>query len=224
MRKFWFFALVTVIFLSLSSIGWAQQIYGDYLETRSADVYTGSCFANAEVGLSGDQAILAWRVEKGSWNGVSLDGLSVVGVAKAKATLGDSFHNPYPAKSVLIVDDRANREQQIALISFAKTMAGELLDNAVDVEAAPIRMEIEHHAGHPGAGFLKAGSLAAIETRPISDHDHLCGNEETYYPPLASVTHAMPAVALLDQYSGPALGVSWTTHDKRNAFVGTFAR
>jgi hypothetical protein len=34
----------------------------------------------------------------------------------------------------------------------------------------------------------------------------------------------MPAVAVTDQWSGDGLGVSWTTHDKRNAFVGTFAR
>jgi hypothetical protein len=34
----------------------------------------------------------------------------------------------------------------------------------------------------------------------------------------------MPAVSLVDRYNGPSLGVSWTTHDKRNAFVGSFAR
>jgi hypothetical protein len=34
----------------------------------------------------------------------------------------------------------------------------------------------------------------------------------------------MPAVAELDHYSGPGLGVSWTSHGKRSAFVGTFAR
>ena len=33
----------------------------------------------------------------------------------------------------------------------------------------------------------------------------------------------MPAVALANMYSGPGLGVSWTLHGKRGAFVGTFA-
>ena len=65
------------------------KVNGDYLESRSADVYTGQCFANGEVGLTGDQAILAWHIRSGSWNGVKLDGFSVVAVVKANATLGD---------------------------------------------------------------------------------------------------------------------------------------
>jgi len=42
------------------------HINGDYIESRSADVYTGQCFANGEVGLSGDQAILAWHIRSGT--------------------------------------------------------------------------------------------------------------------------------------------------------------
>ena len=64
----------------------AQEIRGDYLETRSADVYTGQCFANGEMNLAGDQAILAWHVQEGSWDGVSVTGLSIVGAVKAQAT------------------------------------------------------------------------------------------------------------------------------------------
>ena len=85
----------------------AQQISGDYIETRSADVYTGQCFANGEVGLTGNEAILGWRVQRGSWNGVALDGLSIAAAVRAKATLGDPYENPYPAKAVLIVDELA---------------------------------------------------------------------------------------------------------------------
>ena len=67
--------------LLISAPAFAGQIYGDYVETRSADIYTGPCFANAEVGLVGDQATLAWRIRKGEWKGVSLDGLSEIGRA-----------------------------------------------------------------------------------------------------------------------------------------------
>src|SRR5215208_7298199 len=98
MRRFMFVASVVLSVLTLSGAGQAQQISGDYIETRSADVWTGPCVANGEVNLAGDQAILAWRVTKGDWNGVALDGLSVVGVVKAGATLGDPYTNPYPAK------------------------------------------------------------------------------------------------------------------------------
>jgi len=72
--------------------------------------------------------------------------------------------------------------------------------------------------------MLRAGRFATVQTRSIGDKDHLCGNEETYYPPLTQLSHSMPAVALTDSYSGPGLGTSWDLHGKRSAFVGTFAR
>src|SRR5947209_5119203 len=105
----------------------SHSIYGDYVEARTADIYTGPCFANAEVGLTGQLAVLGWKVAKGQWNGVDLDGLSVVGVVRANSTLGDLQHTAYPVKAVLIVDSRANAEQRLALQSFAKRMSGDLL-------------------------------------------------------------------------------------------------
>jgi hypothetical protein len=224
MRKISMIAAIGLSVLALSTTGRAQQISGDYMETRSADVYTGPCVANGEMGLVGDQAILAWHVKKGAWEGVSLDGLSVLGVVKANATLGDPYGNPYPAKAVLIVDEKATAVQQKALASFAREMGGELLRNVVRIERAPITMDISHAEGHYSKAMVRAGDLAGIETRSISEKDHLCGNEETFYSPLAETDHAMPAVAELDRYTGPGLGVSWTVHGKRSAFVGSFAR
>src|ERR1044072_9805820 len=116
MRRLMMFAALFTIVLALSAGVQAQHVSGDYIETRSADVWTGPCVANGEVNLAGDQAIMAWRVNKGEWNGVALDGLSVVGVVKAGATLGDQYNNPYPAKAVLIVDQNATAEQQKALV------------------------------------------------------------------------------------------------------------
>ena len=224
MRRFGFSIAVGVVLLAFSITGQAQQISGDYIETRSADVYTGPCVANGEVGLVGDQAILAWRVQQGEWKGIRLDGLSVVGVVKANATLGDPYSNPYPAKAVLIVDEQATAEQRTALVSLAQEIGGDLLMNVARIEPAPIRLDVRHDDGHYGKVLLRAGQLAAIETRTIGHADHLCGNEETYYPPLVPMSHAMPAVATLDQYNGPELGVSWTLHGKRSAFVGSFSR
>lgn len=224
MRRVSLMTAVALTMLVLASTGQAQQISGDYIETRSADVYTGPCVANGEVGLVGDLAILGWRVKKGSWSGVNLDGLSVVGVVKAGATLGDTYSNPYPAKAVMIVDERASQEQRTALLSFARSMAGDLFKDVVRVEVAPIKLNVSHASGHYGNVVLKAGDIAGIETRMIGDKDHLCGNEVAFYPPLTETTHSMPAVAELDQYNGPGLGVSWTSHGRRSAFVGSFAR
>ena len=205
--------------MALAGGAWAAQIEGDYLEVRSADVYTGACVANSEVGLVGNQAIMVWRVGQGSWQGVPLDGLSVVGVVKARTTLGDPFGKPYPARSVLIVDARADARQRQALQGFAKAMGGELLQNVVAVESAPITME----AGAHGAVKMTAGRLARVETRCLHEGDHLCGNEEVYYPPLTKVSDAMPVYTIVDEFRGDGLGVHWRHVDKRSAFVGHFS-
>ena len=216
----WMIIVCIASFLSISAA--AQQIRGDYLETRSADVYTGQCFANGEVNLVGSEAILAWHVRNGSWDGVSVEGLTVAAAIKANGTLGDPYESPYPAKAVLLVDDQASAQQRAALVHFAQHMGGELLKNVAEV--IPTQMELVVNAEHHGAAMLRAGKFATIHTRGIGDKDHICGNEVTFYPPLTETAHSMPAVAVTDSYSGPGLGVSWDLHGKRSAFVGTFAR
>lgn len=216
------FASISFVLLLTVLSAAAQQIQGDYIETRSADVYTGQCFANGEVNLVGNEAILAWRVQNGAWDGVSLDGLTIAAAVRANATLGDPYASPYPATAVLLVDDQANDQQRAALVSFAKHMGGELLKDADRVIAAPMELVVskEHH----GTASFRAGHFATVQTRGIGDKDHLCGNEETFYPPLTEMAHSMPAVALTDSYRGPGLDTSWDLHGKRSAFVGTFSR
>jgi Protein of unknown function (DUF1326) len=214
--------LLCVVVVALTASAFGQQIRGDYIETRSADVYTGQCFANGEVNLVGDEAILAWHVQTGSWEGVPLDGLTVAAAVHAQATLGDPYANPYPAKSILLVDDRATQQQTVALVEFAHRMGGELLRHSQQV--IPVPMELVVNPENHGAALLRAGQFATVKTRSVNDQDHLCGNEVTFYPPLTQLTHAMPAVALTDSYRGPGLDVDWESHGRRSAFVGTFAR
>jgi hypothetical protein len=174
------------------------------------------------VGLVGDQAILAWKVKAGDWQGVNLEGLSIVAVVKAGATLGDPYHDPYPAKSVLILDQRASGRQRQALREFAQSMTGQLLGNVVRIETAAINLEVGQGERH-GSVKLVAGNLARIETRSLCAHDHTCGNEFVYYPPLVKLAHSMPAYTLNEAFQGQGLGVSWNRFDRRSAFVGTFA-
>src|SRR6266702_8926602 len=130
--------LVVCLVACLSIVASAQQIRGDYLETRSADVYTGQCFANGEVNLVGNEAILAWHVQSGSWNGVPLEGLTVAAAIRASATLGDPYANPDPVQAILLVDDQSTTQQREALVAFAHHMAGSLLRNASQVIPAPM--------------------------------------------------------------------------------------
>ncbi len=216
------FALALAMF-SLAAPAMAQ-IRGDYIEVRTADVYTGPCFANGEVGLTGHDAVLAWRIEKGAWSGVALDGLSVVAVVRASSTLGDPYSNPLPAKAVMIVDTQANQAQRAALIQFAQAQTAGLLKDIVAVEVSPIRFAVDVGGQH-GYATLEAGNLARITTRTITMSDAICHNEEVFYEPLATgLMHAMPAVAVNASYQGNHLGGTWKEAERRGAFVGMFSR
>jgi hypothetical protein len=201
----------------------SQSITGNYMEARTADVYTGPCFANSETALVGQLAVMGWKVSHGSWQGVDLSGLSVVGAIRAESTLGNVEVKSNPAKAVLIIDSKADPAQRLALAAFAKHMSGSLLDDVVRVETQPIDLAIENNDLHSRNATLTAGSLAKIETRAMSDGDQVCHNEEVWYQPLSRTSHAMPAYALSHEYEGQGLGVTWSSPDKRSAFVASFS-
>jgi hypothetical protein len=200
----------------------ARGVSGNYIEARTADVYTGPCFANGEIEMAGKEAVFGWKINKGNWQGVDIAGLSVVGVVRSETTLGNFYVDSNPAKAVLIVDSRANAEQRAALQNFAKQQAGPLLADIVKVEFQPIELTIENNNIHGGAARLTAGSLASIKTRGMSATDHVCGNEEVWYPPLNKLEHSMPAYALENSFTGNELGATWNNRLKRSGFLGTF--
>ncbi len=198
------------------------QLRGEYIEARTADVYTGPCFANSEVGLAGDLAVMGWKIEKGMWQGVDLDGLSVMGVVHASSTLGDISPEVYPVKAVLIVDDRANAEQRLALKSFAQKMGGGLLADVVRVEYQPIDFSAADGNIHSMKATMTAGPLAKLETRALTAGDQICHNESVYYQPLTQVDHAMAAYTVANDYNGKGLGTVWNYSGNRGSFLGTF--
>src|SRR5438093_7782962 len=116
----------------------APTISGDYLEVRSCDVYTGPCFANAEMNLSGKEGILVWSVREGSWNGTSLGGLSVIAVVCTDGTMGDLRYQPRAGKAVLIIDEKADAQQREALSDLARSMASKLIKEVFAVRSAPV--------------------------------------------------------------------------------------
>ncbi len=218
MRRFLLIASIVALAASVH----AQQLRGDYIESRSTDVYVAQCFANGEVGLTGNEALMAWHVEQGSWHGVKLDGLTVAAAVRAQATLGDPYGNPYPAHSVLMVDDAANPQQRAALIALAKHNGGRLLENVVRVDYVPVILDTPADP-HQGGAILRAGKLATIITRPLNHHDHICGNEVNFYPPLTDVKDAVSAVALTDEFQGDGLNAQWTTHGRRSVYIARFS-
>ena len=198
------------------------NVHGAYVEARTADVYTGPCFANGEVGQTGKLAVMGWHIDKGSWEGVNLEGLSVMGVVRAHNTLGDFAETSYPVKAVIIVDEKANPEQRLALKALAQHMAGDLLTDVVNTVSQPIDFKLGDNSVHSMQAAMVAGNLAKVATRPLNEKDQICHNEGVYYPPLTNTDHAMAAYTTANSYEGKELGETWSYPEKRSAFVATF--
>jgi hypothetical protein len=217
-------AAAAAALLFASSTGMAATITGEYLEARTCDVYTGPCFANAEMDLAGKEALMAWKVDEGSWKGVSLDGLGAALVVNAERTLGNDGIFKMKAgaiRSVVLVDERATKQQRKALVAFVKEMAPDLTKRIVRVAEVPFKLENNYI---DGKGVFAAGDVAKIETRALEGGDCVCTNEEIYYQPLTSVDYFSPAYTLTQSYRGEGLGNRWTTNDTRSAFLATFRR
>lgn len=228
-------ALCGALVLFGSGSAQAAGVKGDYVEARTADVFTGPCFSNAEVFITGSQAVLAWKVTEGEFQGVDLAGLTVAAAVKGSTTFSED--QPALARAVLIVDEKADSRQREALIALARTLGGKRLAHVVDVKTAPMRLKVEGHARNepadaahaphgmphaPRATFW-AGGIARIVTRPLDDGDHFCGNEVIAYPPLSAGVQALPAYTLGHEFKGSALGTRWDDPNCRSSFVGRFA-
>ena len=214
----------------------AGRIKGDYVEARTADVYTGPCFSNAEVFITGHQAVMAWKVTEGSWRGVELNGLSVAAAVLGSTTFSED--DAKAARSVLIVDKKATPAQREALVEMAKELGGDRMKNVVAVRTSVLNVTVEDHPAssetgdveHKGHGMpharralLSAPGLAEILTRPLGDGDHFCGNETVAYSPLSRGVTALPAYTLRHAYAGGELNTRWNDPNCRSSFVGHFS-
>ena len=200
----------------------AADIRGDYVEMRTCDVYTGPCFANSQVGLTGQQAIMAWSIESGSYQGVDLTGKKVVMTVRAKDTLGFGSGvviHPDPIRSVVLVDASATPEQQQALAAFARDRAGRVAGDVVRIAAQPIDLSIDHV---DMVARLQAGKEIQLETRKLGKTDCVCSNEKTFYPPLTNIDNAAPAYTIDASFTGRGLNAQWSAPLTRSAYLGTF--
>jgi hypothetical protein len=207
--------------LFVAPLSASAAVKGVYLETRTCQVYTGPCFANAETGLAGKDAIMAWGIETGQVEGVDVSGLNVVLVVRTSDTLGfQRAEDSKEVKSIVLVDERASAQQREALVAFARQRAGKAGQNVVRVESAPIAMSLELS---DLTGNLTAGKEVTLITRKAKPGDCICSNEVAYYPPLADLENFAPGVTVEGRFSGKGLGSRWSTPGDRSAYMGLFS-
>jgi len=210
--------LAALVGLTSSSLLAGSSVSGKYVEARTAEVFTGGCIMGSEAETVGKQAVLAWKVDRGSYNGIALDGLSVVAAVAGDRNLGIAEIGGAKAniRSSVFVDDRANGAQRIALVAMATELSKGTVGSVVSVTAAPIQFADSDHAVHVAAGQVE------LDVNKHVPHDPSCGAQQWFHP-LASVSDATVGVADQHSFSGTGLGTKWSDPNRRSAFFGTFS-
>jgi hypothetical protein len=201
-----------------SLVAQSPGVHGTYVEARTAEVFAGGCIINGEAGTAGREAILAWKVERGRFGGVTLDGLAVVAAVSADANLGihELGGEAATTKAALVVDAKATPAQRRALIAMAKSLAPKMLATVVSETQAPIDFVT-------GSDDLRVSAHEVrLAVKKELDHTATCGNKQ-WFQPLSAVHHADPGTTAENAFSGKALGTTWSDPNKRSAFYGAFA-
>jgi hypothetical protein len=194
-------------------------VTGSYVEARTAEVFTGGCIMNSEAETMGREAVMAWQIDRGSFNGVSLDGLSVVAAVAGDRNLGmREMGGAIPSKvqSLVMVDQRASDEQKEALVAFARELSGGLVTDVVAVRSEPIRFTQDARTINVAAG----DATLSIETE--IKHEMSCGAMQWFKPFSAAVGHAAIGTAASHSFMGSQLGTKWSDPNRKSAFFGTF--
>ncbi|HJQ31972.1 MAG TPA: DUF1326 domain-containing protein [Pyrinomonadaceae bacterium] len=220
MRKFWY---VSVTFLTLATLCGAalrgsraegNYLRGDYVEARTASVFAGACHYNGELTTTGRDALMAWNVTSGSWDGVNLSGVRALAVVSADANLADT-HGARRAE--LTVDSSATDAQAAALVEAFKSSYAAALGRVVSVRRAPVVFK------HDGGAYAVGDSNAALNVEAMPDN--LCCKmpQLVWYDPLVPLAGRKVGYTKKATYTGGPAGDAWERAGENGAFYGSFS-
>jgi hypothetical protein len=210
-------ALVGVMAVGLGAAG-GTSIKGSYVEARTAEIFTGGCIMNGEAGTVGKEALMACKVDRGSFKGVPLDGLAVVAAVAGDVNLGirEIGGETAVTKTALFVDSRATAAQREALVAMARQYSNGVIDKIVQLTPTAIQF-----ANEPQAIRVSADTLRLTIGKEMS-HDPTCGGKQWFHP-FATLDGAEMGTAKENTFTGTALGTKWSDPNKRSGFFGTFS-
>lgn len=198
--------------------GGSGTISGSYVEARTAEVFAGGCIMNSEAETMGRQAVMAWKIDRGSYRGVQLDGLAIVAAVNGDRNLGMremGGEAPQRVQAALVVDARASAAQREALVAMARDLSRNVIQEVVSVTPAPISYWDDRDRV-----AIAAPEVQLTVSKGLT-HDPSCGAMQ-WFRPLTTVQQAEMGVAEAHAFSGGALGAKWSHPNKRSAFFATF--
>jgi hypothetical protein len=196
-----------------------SRITGEYVEARTAEVFAGGCIMNSEAETMGRQAVMAWRITSGSFDGVPLDGLTVAAAVAGDRNLGMremGGEEPTEVKAIITVDPRATVAQRPALVKLVRELSRGLITHVIRVDVAPVRF-----AATQNYVEVSVPDSMTLTVNKEMKHDPSCGAMQ-WFKPFTTLANAAMGVAEAHEYSGNGLGTRWSAPNKRSAFFGTF--
>jgi len=190
------------------------QMRGDYVEVRTASVFAGACHYNGEVVTTGRDAMMAWKVTNGQWQGVDLSGVRALAIVSADANLAE---NNAARTSEIIIDSSASRAQAVAMVNALKEKYAAALGTVAAVRSAPIRFE------RNGRTYKVVTNEASMNVEAMPN-DLCCKMPNlVWYTPLVGIENRKVGYTSKALYSGKVVGEPWSRSGENSAFYGTFS-
>ena len=209
-----FTLIVAACALVFSSQAENVQMRGDYVEVRTASVFAGACHYNGEVVTTGRDAMMAWNVTNGNWQGVDLNGVRAIAIVNADVNLAE---NNAARTSEIIVDSNASRAQAVAMVNALKEKYAASLGTVAAVRSAPISFE------RNGRTYNVVTNEAAINVEAMPN-DLCCKMPNlVWYKPFVGLENRKVGYTSKASYNGKVVGEPWSRSGENSAFYGTFS-
>ena len=206
--------IVAVSALVFSSQAENVSLRGDYVEVRTASVFAGACHYNGEVVTTGRDAMMAWNVTSGKWQGVDLTGVRVMAIVSADANLAEDHA---ARQSEIIIDSAASRTQALAMVNALREKYAASLGKVIEVRSAPISFE------RNDGTYAVVTNEAAINVEAMPN-DLCCKMPNlVWYTPLVGLENRKVGYTSKALYSGKVVGEPWSRSGENSAFYGSFS-
>ena len=217
MKRVLFAAAVMIVAtcaLVFSSQAENVSLRGDYVEVRTASVFAGACHYNGEVVTTGRDAMMAWNVTSGNWQGVDLTGVRAMAIVTADANLSDDLA---ARQSELIIDAQASDAQGKAMLAALKAKYATALGEVVTVRSVPITFN------RSGRSYAVKADDATIDVEAMPN-DLCCKMPNlVWYSPLVGLENRKVGYTVRAGYSGRAISTPWSRGGENSAFYGRFS-
>ena len=213
------FLILAAMFVAVSALVFSSRaesvsLRGDYVEVRTASVFAGACHYNGEVVTTGRDALMAWNVTSGKWQGVDLTGVRALAIVSSDANLAEANA---ARQSEIIIDSSASRTQALAITNALKEKYAASLGKIVEVRSAPITFE------RNGRTYAVVTNEAAINVEAMPN-DLCCKMPNlVWYAPLVGLENRKVGYTSKALYSGRVVGEPWSRSGENSAFYGTFS-